>query len=44
MSTPANITFDDLVQIPKYRKQIKDMFNHDKLREIVDNIEDKKDN
>ncbi len=42
--TPANITFGDLVQIPKYREQIRDMLDHSELREIVDNIEDKKDN
>ena len=33
-----------MVQIPKYKEQIRDMLNHGKLREIVDNIEDKKDN
>ncbi len=32
------------MQIPKYKKQIRDMLDHDKLREVVDNIEDKKDN
>src|SRR6266542_421736 len=42
--TPANITFGDLVQIPKYREQIRDMLDHGELREVVDNIEDKKDN
>src|SRR6266542_6785722 len=42
--TPANTTFGDLVQIPKYREQIRDMLNHGELREAVDNIEDKKDN
>src|SRR6266511_674336 len=42
--TPANITFDDLVQIPKYREQIRDMLDHGELREVVDNIKDKKDN
>jgi len=40
----ANITFGDLVQIPKYREQIRDMLDHGELREVVDNIEDKKDN
>src|SRR6266542_243586 len=42
--TPANTTFDDLVQIPKYREQIRDMLDHGELREVVDNIKDKKDN
>src|SRR6266540_7567131 len=42
--TLANTTFGDLVQVPKYRKQIRDMLDHDELREVVDNIEDKKDN
>ncbi len=42
--TPANITFRDLVQILKYKEQIRDMFDHGKLREVVDNLEDKKDN
>src|SRR6266498_3701053 len=42
--TPANITFGDLVQIPKYREQIRDMLDYGELREVVDNIEDKKDN
>ncbi len=42
--TPANTTFGDLVQIPKYREQIRDMLDHGELREVVDNIEDKKDN
>src|SRR6266540_1822024 len=42
--TPANTTFGDLVQIPKYREQIRDILDHGKLREVVDNIEDKKDN
>ncbi len=32
------------MQILKYRKQIRDMLNHGELREVVDNIEDKKDN
>jgi len=32
------------VQILKYREQIRDMLDHGKLREVVDNIEDKKDN
>jgi len=32
------------VQILKYRKQIRDMLDHDELREVVDNIKDKKDN
>ncbi len=32
------------MQIPKYRKQIRNMLDHDKLREVVDSIEDKKDN
>src|SRR6266498_5019336 len=41
---PANTTFGDLVQIPKYREQIRDMLNHSELREVVDNIEDKKNN
>ncbi len=41
---PANTTFGDLVQIPKYREQIRDMLDHGELREVVDNIEDKKDN
>ncbi len=41
--TPANTTFGDLVQIPKYREQIRDMLDHGELREVVDNIEDKKD-
>ncbi len=42
--TPTNTTFGDLVQIPKYQEQIRDMLDHDELREVVDNIEDKKDN
>ncbi len=33
-----------MVQIPKYREQIRDMLDHGELREVVDNIEDKKDN
>src|SRR6266498_4024358 len=33
---PANTTFGDLVQIPKYREQIRDMLDHGKLREVVD--------
>ncbi len=41
---PANTTFGDLVQIPKYREQIRDMLDHGELREVVNNIEDKKDN
>ncbi len=41
---PANTTFGDLVQIPKYRKQIRDMLDHGELKEIVNNIEDKKNN
>src|SRR6266542_2633027 len=44
MVDPANTTFGDLVQIPKYREQIRDMLDHGELREVVDNIEDKKDN
>jgi len=32
------------MQIPKYREQIRDMLDHGELREVVDNIEDKKDN
>jgi len=32
------------VQIPKYRKQIRDILDHGELREVVDNIKDKKDN
>src|SRR6266498_3251541 len=40
----ANTTFGDLVQIPKYKEQIRDMLDHDELREVVDNIKDKKDN
>ncbi len=32
------------MQILKYREQIRDMLDHDELREVVDNIEDKKDN
>src|SRR6266540_5694413 len=35
--TPANTTFGDLVQIPKYREQIRDMLDHGELREAVDN-------
>ncbi len=31
----ANITFGDLVQIPKYREQIRDMLDHGELREVV---------
>ncbi len=42
--TPANTTFGDLVQIPKYREQIRNILDHGDLREVVDNIEDKKDN
>ncbi len=42
--TLANKTFGDLVQIPKYREQIRDMLDHGKLKEVVDNIKDKKDN
>ncbi len=42
--TPANTTFSDLVQISKYREQIRDMLDYGELREVVDNIEDKKDN
>ncbi len=30
------------MQIPKYREQIKDMLNHGELKEVVDNIENKK--
>ena len=41
---PANTTFGDLVQIPKYKEQIRDMLDHGELREVVDNIKDKKDN
>jgi len=41
--TSANTTFGDLVQIQKYREQIRDMLDHGELREVVDNIEDKKD-
>ncbi len=41
---PANTTFGDLVQIPKYREQIRDMLDHGELREVIDNIEDKKNN
>ncbi len=41
---PANTTFGDLVQILKYREQIRNMLDHGELREVVDNIEDKKDN
>jgi len=33
-----------LVQIPKYKEQIRNMLDHDKLRKVIDNIEDKKDN
>ena len=40
----ANITFGDLIQIPKYKKQIRDMLDYGELREIIDNIKDKKDN
>ncbi len=32
------------MQILKYREQIRDMLNHGKLREVVNNIKDKKDN
>ena len=32
------------MQILKYREQIRDMLDHSELREVVDNIEDKKDN
>jgi len=32
------------VQIPKYREQIRDMLDHGELREVVDSIENKKDN
>ena len=32
------------MQISKYREQIRDMLDHGKLKEVVDNIEDKKDN
>ncbi len=32
------------MQIQKYREQIRDMLDHGELREVVDNIEDKKDN
>ncbi len=32
------------MQIPKYKEQIRDMLDHGELREVVDNIEDKKDN
>src|SRR6266498_1130665 len=42
--TPANTTFGNLVQIPKYREQIRDMLDHSELRKVVDNIKDKKDN
>src|SRR6266498_900773 len=42
--TSTNTTFGDLVQIPKYREQIRDMLDHGELREVVDKIEDKKDN
>ncbi len=41
---PVNTTFGDLVQIPKYREQIRDMLDHGELKEVVDNIKDKKDN
>src|SRR6266540_2453003 len=41
--TLTNTTFGDLVQILKYREQIRDMLDHGELREVVDNIEDKKD-
>ncbi len=42
--TSANTTFGNLVQIPKYKEQIRNMLDHGELREVVDNIEDKKDN
>ncbi len=32
------------MQIPKYREQIRNMLDHSELREVVNNIEDKKDN
>ncbi len=32
------------MQIPKYREQIRDMLDHSELREVVDSIENKKDN
>ena len=32
-----------MIQILKYRKQIRDILNHGKLREVIDNIENKKD-
>src|SRR6266498_823721 len=41
---PANTTFGDLIQILKYREQIQDMLDYGELREVVDNIEDKKNN
>ncbi len=31
------------MQISKYREQIRNMLDHDELRKVVDNIEDKKD-
>src|SRR6266540_1797465 len=42
--TPANTTFGDLVQISKYREQIRNMLDHEELREVIDNLKDKKDN
>src|SRR6266496_1237553 len=38
------MTFGNLVQIPKYREQIRNMLDYGELREVVDNIKDKKDN
>ena len=32
------------MQISKYREQIRDMLDHGELREVINNIEDKKDN
>ena len=32
------------MQISKYREQIRDMLDHSELWEVIDNIEDKKDN
>ncbi len=40
----ANTIFGDLMQISKYREQIRDMLDHGELREVVDSIENKKDN
>ena len=38
----ANVTFGDLVNIPKYREQMQDLLNHGELEEIVEKQRDQR--